>query len=583
MHRRSDRSADARLDRRTFLAAAGAVTTATGIGLALGTGPVPAAAQPPDPGPGTGAAGAASAGADAASVYGPNGAGTTLVSVAAPRGTTGYRRLGDGPGWPRQTRSELAEPQRGREDRRTTLASFVQFTDLHLTDVQHPLRYEFFRAGEPGAWRPHEALTLPGVVSLIERVNRLRHGPATGSPLSFVITTGDNGDENAKIEAEWFLTAMSGGRMTPNTGDPRHYEGVQNSGLKLFWQPESAVRDQDKQAGYPRIPGYLAAATRQVNSPGLNIPWYSTYGNHDGLSGGCYPAAGTFIAEAATGNKKLQIVSAAQAKWLMEGESKGVDPKGKRIEELLKEHKKEMRTVTADPRRVPLTARQYVAAHLDPRYKGRGPVGHGYTRENLDSGNLYYSFKISDKVIGISLDTTDPGGHYQGSLGTGQLRWLERTLKRYEDKYALVFSHHPSWSMDNLTPDPAHPGEDRHDGNELIAVLQDHSNVLAWINGHSHRNRIRPRGTFWEIATASHVDYPQLARVIEVADNHDGTVSLFTTLIESAAPYRTDFGDLSQTGLASLYREFAFNAPGSDTSLGGAPGDRNTELLLSRR
>ncbi|MBB5117522.1 metallophosphoesterase [Streptomyces eurocidicus] len=573
MNRRSDRSVASGLDRRTFLAAAGAVTTATGIGLALGPDRPASAAGPED------VAAAAAAGAPAP----PFTAGTTLASVAAPRGTGGYRRLGDGPGWPRLVRAELADAQSGRQDRRTALASFVQFTDIHLTDVQHPLRYEFFRSGEPGAWRPHEALTLPGVVSLVERVNKLRRGPATGAPLSFVITTGDNGDENARIEVEWFLTALSGGRMNPNTGDPRHYEGVQNSGLKLYWHPDTALRDDDKQLGFPRIDGYLAAATRRVDSPGLDIPWYSTFGNHDLLSGGCYPAAGTFLQDAAVGNKKLQTIPAAEAKWLMEGEAKGVDPKGERIREMLRAHRKEMRTVTPDPRRAPLTARQYVAAHLEPRYKGRGPVGHGYTRDNLDSGNLYYSFRISDRVIGISLDSTDPGGHYQGSLGTGQIRWLERTLKRYEDKYALVFSHHPSWSMDNLTPDPARPGEDRHDGNELISVLQNHNNVLAWINGHSHRNRIRPRGTFWEIATASHVDYPQLARVIEVTDNHDGTVSLFTTLIESAAPYRTDFGDLSQRGLASLYRELAFNAPGADGSLAGAAGDRNTELLLPRR
>ncbi|MBT2386880.1 TIGR03767 family metallophosphoesterase [Streptomyces sp. ISL-11] len=570
MYRRSDRSAATGVDRRTFLAAAGAVTTATGIGLALGADRAAVAAGPED----IKAAAAATA---------PTGAGTTLVSVAAPRGNGGYRRLGDGPGWPRLVRSELASAKNGREDRRTTLASFVQFTDLHLTDVQHPLRYEFFRAGAPGAWRPHEALTLPGVISLVERVNKLRRGPATGAPLGFAITTGDNGDENARIEVEWFLTALSGGRLTPNTGDPRHYEGVQNSGLPLYWHPDSALRDNDKQAGFPRIDGYLSAAIRGVNSPGLNIPWYSTFGNHDLLSGGCYPAAGSFVQDAAVGNKKLQTISAAEAKWLMEGEAKGVDPKGERIRELLDARRKEMRTVTPDPRRVPLTAKQYVAAHLDQRYKGHGPLGHGYTRDNLASGDLFYTFQVSDRVIGISLDTTDPGGHYQGSLGTAQLRWLERTLEQYKDKYALVFSHHPSWSMSNRTADPAHPGEDRHDGDELISVLQRHNNVLAWINGHSHRNRIRPRGSFWEIATASHVDYPQLARVIEVADNRDGTVSLFTTLIESAAPYRTDFRDLSQTGLASLYRELAFNAPGADTSLSGAPADRNTELLLPRR
>ena len=98
-----------------------------------------------------------------------------------------------------------------------------------------------------------------------------------------------------------------------------------------------------------------------------------------------------------------------------------------------------------------------------------------------------------------------------------------------------------------------------------------HRNVLAWINGHSHRNRITWRGGFWEITTASHVDFPQLARVIELVDNADGTMSLFTTLIESAAGHRTDFADLSQTGLASLYRELSFNAPEARDDLAGEP------------
>ncbi|NUT30040.1 MAG: TIGR03767 family metallophosphoesterase, partial [Streptomyces sp.] len=87
---------------------------------------------------------------------------------------------------------------------------------------------------------------------------------------------------------------------------------------------------------------------------------------------------------------------------------------------------------------------------------------------------------------------------------------------------------------------------------------------------------------FWEISTASHVDFPQLARIIEVVDNGDGTISLFTTLIESAAPHRTNFTDLSQTGLAALYRELSLNAPGARSTLGGDRKDRNTELVLKK-
>jgi hypothetical protein len=70
--------------------------------------------------------------------------------------------------------------------------------------------------------------------------------------------------------------------------------------------------------------------------------------------------------------------------------------------------------------------------------------------------------------------------------------------------------------------------------------------------------------------------------VIELVDNKDGTISLFTTLIESAAPHATDFADLSQTGLAALYRELSFNAAGRRDTLTGTSGDRNTELVLRK-
>ncbi|PSM43506.1 TIGR03767 family metallophosphoesterase [Streptomyces dioscori] len=577
--------ATAARDRRAFLAATGAVSLSAGIGFALRPGTSEAATHTAAP---QGRPIAVSRRAPAAPLA-PYTRGTTLSTLATARPGSGYRRLGDGPAWPRVVRGDLAAAKSGRAGRRTALAAFVQFTDLHLVDVQHPLRYEYLRAQTASAWRPQESLSVPGAISLVERVNALRGAPVTGSPLHFVMTTGDNTDNNAKTELDWFLKVMSGGRITPNSGDPDRYEGVQNSDLKLYWQPDAALRDADKQLGFPRIEGFLAAAIREVRSPGLNLPWYSTVGNHDSLPGGCYAPGDSFFAEFAVGGRKLLTLDESEGVAVWKNVKKGGDPKGAGFKAMLKSQARRMRSVTPDEGRAPFTPTEYLQAHLDPAHAGVGPVGHGYSQANLAAKTQYYTFRIADEVLGVSLDTTDPGGHYEGSVGTTQLRWLERTLKAAEKnkEHVIVFSHHTSKSMRNLREDPAHPGERRHGGDEVLAVLGAHRPVLAWVNGHSHKNNITPHPasdgrSFWEVSTASHVDFPQLARVIEIADNHDGTISLFTTLIESAAPHDTDFTDLSQTGLAALYRELSFNAPGARTDLSGDPEDRNTELVLRK-
>ncbi|MEU6376548.1 TIGR03767 family metallophosphoesterase [Streptomyces sp. NPDC046909] len=578
------------VNRRTVLAATGAAAVSVGVGYAL---------RPTDSQAATNATGTADAGAaeapvaqsrqaPAAAPLAPYTRGTTVATVAAARTSSGFRRLGNGHGWARVVRSDLAAPKSGRAGRRTALAAFVQLTDMHLIDAQHPLRLEYLRSTDVHAWRPQEALTVHGAIALVERVNALRGGPVTGAPLHFAMTTGDNTDNNAKTELEWFLKVMSGGRISANSGDPRHYEGVQNSGLKQYWQADSAVRDHDKQLGFPHLDGFLAAAIRELNSPGLNLPWYSTVGNHDAMPLGCYAShADPWLTEFAVGGKKLMNLSASEAKKLQDAIRNAKDPRGVGFRDLLKSHARDMRSVTPDEKRAPYTPKEYVQAHLDPAYRGLGPVGHGYSTANLDAGTQYYSFRVAEDVIGISLDTTDAGGHYEGSVGTAQMKWLDKTLTDNKDSYAVVFSHHTSKSMDNTRPDPARPGERRHSGDEVVALLGRHRNVLAWVNGHIHRNEITPHASsggrsFWEISTASHVDYPQLARVVELVDNKDGTISLFTTCVESSAPHRTDFADLSQTGLSALYRELSFNAPGASTKLGGSARDRNTELVLKK-
>ncbi|MEV8341656.1 TIGR03767 family metallophosphoesterase [Streptomyces niveus] len=577
------RSAVTAVDRRSFLAAAGAVGLSAGIGAAVGSGGGPgsasAAPAPTASGPATTAAPTPTP-----TPTGPSAGLTTLESLATPRaGNATFRRLGDGPGWRRVVREQFASAKSGREDRRTVLSSFVQLTDLHVTDVQHPVRTEYVRSESSGAWRPHEALSVAGGVSLIERINALGTGPATGAPLAFAMTTGDNTDNNSLCELDWYLTLMSGGLVTPNSGDPQAYEGVQNSGMRMYWHPEDGAPDADKRLGYPRIEGFLEAALRPVRSPGLALPWYSTVGNHDSLASGAYSDRTGFLAEFAVGTRKLYDIPDPDAVALLARISGGETADGGALISLLRREKRRMRTVTADPRRAPFTPLQYLTAHLDSAHTGAGPVGHGYTKDNLAQATLDYTFPMGENVTGVSLDTTDHGGHFTGSVGTGQLRWLERILKEHRDGYVVLFTHHNSWTMGNKRPDPARPGEARHDGNEVVALLRKHRSAVAWINGHSHRNVVLPHGSFWEISTASHIDFPQLARVVEIADNKDGTLSLFTTLIESAAPRETDFTDLSQSGLASLYRELALNAPGSRQDLAGLKDARNTELLLRRR
>ncbi|MFG2140075.1 TIGR03767 family metallophosphoesterase [Streptomyces sp. NPDC048650] len=593
-------------NRRRFLLTSGAAVAGAGAAWALpGRRTDSASADTPPP---TASAPPAPPAVRRAAPYGT----TTLETTARLAGHGGYRRIVSGPGWPVVVRPELATARGGRADRRTPLACFVQFTDLHVADVQNPLRTEFLRARSAGSWRAQEALSVAGCVSLVEQVNALGGGPHTGRPPAFVMSTGDNIDNHSAVELEWFLTVMSGGRVTPNTGDPRSYEGVQNSGLPLYWHPESGLRDQDKRRGLPEIPGYLDAALRPVVSPGLHIPWYSTPGNHDDLPGGCLSPHDPVLRDHVTGARKVFSLPDADVAAVARALKTGGDPKSTVLKDMLRRNASRAQTVTPDERRRMITPQEYLRAHLDPAFAGAGPAGHGYSENHLDGERMYYSFDVADGVIGISIDTTYRSGHYEGSLGSEQLAWLERTLvahsARYhdadgrparnagaDDAHILVFSHHHSPSM-TRRPDAARTEEKRHDGDEVIALLGRFPNVVAWINGHSHINRITPHPhptasrSFWEVNTASHVDYPHHARLFELADNHDGTVSLFTTLIESAAPHRTDLHDLSAVGLASLYRELSYNAPGLGAglsggvreSMAGAATDRNTELVVRR-
>jgi hypothetical protein len=123
-------------------------------------------------------------------------------------------------------------------------------------------------------------------------------------------------------------------------------------------------------------------------------------------------------------------------------------------------------------------------------------------------------------------------------------------------------------------------------GAQVLEVLLAHENVIAWVNGHTHSNEIRPHtrtggGGFWEINTASHIDWPQQSRIIEVADNQDGTLSIFTTMLDHGARMKQPAELSGPMRLAALGRLLAANDPQERTEdRRGRRIDRNVELLL---
>ena len=187
----------------------------------------------------------------------------------------------------------------------------------------------------------------------------------------------------------------------------------------------------------------------------------------------------------------------------------------------------------------------------------------------------------------VVLDTVNPNGYADGSLDAAQFAWLEQTVDSATGKAVVVFSHHTSATMDNPFVATGGDPSPRVLGADVTAYLLSRKRVIAWVNGHTHRNSITAHkradgsGGFWEINTAAHIDYPQQARLIEIADNGDRTMSIFTTILDHAgtADYAGDLG--STTALASLSRELSVNDPQADLTATGTPADRNTELLVA--
>ena len=530
--------------------------------------------------------------------------GTTLRSkiVRGARGRKGYRRLRRIDGEPHLVRTDLGAPaKRGRARRRVGVSAFVQLSDVHIVDAQSPLRVEFLDryedngdAPSPGlfssAYRPQEVLTAQVAEAMVRRINAIGRGPVSGRRLAFAVQTGDNSDNSQLNEVRWNIRLLDGGRLRADSGDLTRYEGVMDGHPDSYdvhyWHPHGTPEGKERDLprrdyGFPVVRGLLGAARRPFRATGLDMPWFTTFGNHDGLIQGNVPASTINLNAIATGTTKVVAlppgVTGSEVQAALESGEFAT------LLALITGPGAATRQVTADPNRRLLARAELVEEHFTT---SGVPVGHGFTQQNRTEGTAYYAVDRGPVKL-VVMDSVNPNGYADGSLDAIQFAWLQQVLAATTDQLVVVCSHHTSDTMDNPLVATGGDPTPRVLGDEVVSELLAHENVVAWVNGHTHTNRVMAHqreggGGFWEINTASHIDWPQHARIIEVLDNRDGTLSLFGTLIDHAAPVsyrgRTD----NPLRLASLARELAANDwQRRDKGL-GARDARNVELLVRR-
>jgi metallophosphoesterase (TIGR03767 family) len=476
-----------------------------------------------------------------------------------------------------------SEPERG-----LAIAAFAHLTDLHVTDVQSPARFEYinreyadprFRELLP-MQRPQEGFNVHAIAAMVRTINAIDAAPITGRPLDLAVMSGDAVDNVQWNELVAFMALFDGGEVRIDSGGPR-YEGVQAPGWPddFCWKPDGSVRDEDmfsREFGFPRAPGALDRALIPFRSDGLRVPWIGCHGNHDEVCQG------------------VGLVTAKLASAMVGFHKSYRMPDGIDRDDVLETF---VRTpedftegptlpVTPSPDRRPFSAGEFIDIqkdHVPAPSAGHHPRAH-------------YVHDI-EGVRFVVLDTVCIGGGAHGCVDADEAVWLQERLEEvhstfraadgtvvetaHEDHLVVIVSHHTVSTLNNKRGE----GRARYlEPEGVLGIVHRFKNVVLWLNGHVHYNVVQPHaapgraGGFWEVTTSSLVDWPCQSRLVEIYEAGSDRLAIACTLVDHDSPPDPD----GASDLASLHRQLAANVPlqGLESGRGGRPEDRNVILLL---
>jgi len=462
--------------------------------------------------------------------------GSTLVSTWGDPNGTGQLEVR--PGEPLVVREELG----AKVAYRRTLGTTAHLTDAHVMDAASPSRVTFLaRLGPPfqSTFRPHEALTAQVFLGAVQAVR--------GLAPDLVLQGGDLIDNDQSNELERAITLLGGGKVHPGSG-PHGYFGVQSEvdPDPFYYRPAVDA---------PAHPRLLHDAVQPFHSPGIGVPWLPVLGDHDVLVQG----------ELVPNDLTRRLALGDRALWTLPTDitippglklEAGTSPDGPPLpgsvnDFLLQALKSPTVRVPPDPHRAELAVQDVIASL-------RAATGGVGTADRLD-----YVHDLGERLRFVVLDLASRIGGSGGQVVDGQAEFVQSAIDGAGSRFVVFVSHQTLRQSVG--------------GDTIQSVLDSSPNVVLTLAGHTHHNRINPRktphGGYWNIETASLIDYPQQSRALRFHETDDGGIAIETWMLDHVPGNQ----------VAQISRELSFLQ-----ATGGRPGhfagsrtDRNAVLFRS--